>query len=110
MEKYNYKPSGIEWLGDIPEHWQVTKVKKEFKVQPSNVNKKSKDDEDEVKLCNYVDVYYNDFITNEVDYMTATASDNEIKKFQLEIGDVIITKDSEDPLDIAVPSLVKEMH
>ncbi len=22
-----YKPSGIEWIGDIPEHWEVTKVK-----------------------------------------------------------------------------------
>ena len=21
------KPSGIEWLGDVPEHWQVTKIK-----------------------------------------------------------------------------------
>lgn len=23
----SYKPSGVEWLGDIPEHWQVTKLK-----------------------------------------------------------------------------------
>jgi type I restriction enzyme S subunit len=109
MEKYTYKDSGVEWLGDIPEHWKVTKVKKEFKVQPSNVNKKAKEDEDEVLLCNYVDVYYNNYITNDIGFMaTATASENEIKKFQLKIGDVIITKDSEDPLDIAVPTLVKE--
>jgi len=19
----NYKPSGVEWLGDVPEHWDV---------------------------------------------------------------------------------------
>ena len=24
------KPSGVEWLGDIPEHWQVSRVKSEF--------------------------------------------------------------------------------
>lgn len=109
MEKYTYKDSGIEWLGDIPEHWDVTKIKKEFKVQPSNVNKKSKEDEEEVLLCNYVDVYYNNYITNDIDFMdTATASENEIKKFEIKIGDVIITKDSEDPLDIGVPALVKE--
>ncbi|MGY6647739.1 restriction endonuclease subunit S [Wenyingzhuangia sp. IMCC45574] len=109
MEKYRYKDSSIEWLGAIPEHWEVTKIKKEFKVQPSNVNKKAKEDEEEVLLCNYVDVYYNNYITNDIDFMgTATASENEIKKFQLEIGDVIITKDSEDPLDIGVPALVKE--
>ncbi len=24
------KPSGVEWLGDVPEHWEVTRVKDEF--------------------------------------------------------------------------------
>lgn len=28
LEKYNsYKNSGVEWLGDIPEHWEVKKLK-----------------------------------------------------------------------------------
>ncbi|SFB92299.1 type I restriction enzyme, S subunit [Algibacter lectus] len=28
MEKYNeYKDSGIEWLGEIPEHWEVKRIK-----------------------------------------------------------------------------------
>lgn len=26
MEKYNYKESGIEWLGDIPEHWETKRL------------------------------------------------------------------------------------
>ena len=21
-----YKPSGVEWLGDVPEHWHVTRL------------------------------------------------------------------------------------
>jgi type I restriction enzyme, S subunit len=25
-----YKPSGIAWLGDIPEHWEVRKLKHIF--------------------------------------------------------------------------------
>jgi type I restriction enzyme S subunit len=25
-----YKPSGVEWLGDVPEHWEVTKLKRMF--------------------------------------------------------------------------------
>jgi type I restriction enzyme S subunit len=24
------KPSGVDWLGDVPEHWEVTRVKAEF--------------------------------------------------------------------------------
>lgn len=28
IQKYTtYKPSGVEWLGDIPEHWEVKKLK-----------------------------------------------------------------------------------
>lgn len=108
MQKYQYKNSDIEWIGDIPEHWKITKIKNEFRVIPSNVDKKIHDSEDEVKLCNYVDVYYNDYIKSSIDFMIATATDNEIKKFNLLVDDIIITKDSEDPFDIAVPALVKE--
>jgi len=25
--KVNFKPSGVEWIGDIPEHWEVRKLK-----------------------------------------------------------------------------------
>lgn len=28
MEKYTYKDSSIEWLGDIPEHWKATTLKR----------------------------------------------------------------------------------
>ena len=106
--KYEYKESGLDWIGKYPKHWNLTTIKKEFWVIPSNVDKRTEDDEEEVKLCNYVDVYYNDFIHSKIDFMIATATEGEIKKFQLEIGDVLITKDSEDPFDIAVPALVKE--
>ena len=28
MEQYNsYKPSGVEWIGDIPENWDLIKLK-----------------------------------------------------------------------------------
>ena len=28
MKPYaSYKPSGVPWLGDVPSHWQVEKVK-----------------------------------------------------------------------------------
>ena len=27
------KPSGMEWLGDVPEHWNITAVKREYEIQ-----------------------------------------------------------------------------
>ena len=106
--KYEYNESGLDWIGKYPKHWDLTTIKKEFWVVPSNVDKRTEEEEEEVMLCNYVDVYYNDFIDTNIDFMVATATDMEIKKFQLEVGDVLITKDSEDPFDIGVPALVKE--
>jgi len=39
--------------------------------------------------------------------MEATATNDEIKRFSIKKNDVIITKDSEDWLDIGVPALVR---
>ena len=31
------KASGVEWLGDVPEHWEVSRVKSEFLIfEPSS--------------------------------------------------------------------------
>lgn len=101
-----YRASGIDWMGAIPRHWSVQKLKYVANVRTSNVDKKSFEGEEPVQLCNYVDVYYNNFITSELDFMRATAKPSEIERFHLKRGDVLITKDSETPDDIAVPALV----
>lgn len=103
-----YKDSNIEWLERVPKHWDIKKLKTFALVFPSNVDKKSKEGEVPVKLCNYTDVYYNDRITNSIEFMTATATSEQILKFLLKAGDTLITKDSEDPDDIAIPSYVPE--
>ncbi len=36
-----------------------------------------------VRLCNYTDVYYNEFITADLPFMQATASAAEIEQFSL---------------------------
>lgn len=101
-----YKDSGIEWLGEIPKHWEVRKLKDIASIQFSNVDKNMVDSEEVVRLCNYADVYKNDFITSDLVFMQATATQAEIRKFVVKRGDVIITKDSESWDDIAVPAFV----
>ena len=102
------KDSGVEWIDKIPKHWEIDKIKYNSRVLISNIDKKSKDNESEVLLCNYIDVYNNEFIKPSLSFMEATASNEQINKLGLDIGDVIITKDSETAEDIAVPSLVNE--
>jgi len=102
----SYKDSGVEWLGEIPSHWDCRRLKHIAKVRLSNVDKHSRANELPVKLCNYTDVYYQSFITNEVNFMEATATEEQIYNFSLEKGDVLITKDSESFDDIAVSAYV----
>lgn len=104
----NYKDSGVEWLGDVPEHWDVKRLKQVCEVFPSNVDKKTYENETPVLLCNYTDVYYNENITPHIDFMAATASADQIKKFTLRGGDTIITKDSETADDIAIAAYVPQ--
>ena len=30
-----YKDSGVEWLGEVPEHWKVNRLKLHIKLNPS---------------------------------------------------------------------------
>ena len=32
-----YKPSGVEWLGDVPAHWEVTRLKARLRLNDSGV-------------------------------------------------------------------------
>lgn len=102
------KNSGSRWLGNIPTHWDIKKLKFLAVVQPSNVDKKTIESEEPVILCNYTDVYKNEYIDGRLEFMKASATEAEIKKFKVDIGDVIVTKDSESPDDIAVPACITE--
>jgi type I restriction enzyme S subunit len=106
--KVKMKDSGVEWVGEIPENWEVGKLKKYSELRISSVDKHIYENEIQVTVCNYTDVYYNEFITNEMDLRKGSCSEDEFNKFKLNKGDVIITKDSESPTDIGVPSLVND--
>jgi len=103
-----YTDSGVEWLGSIPAHWEIRRLKHIAAVRPSGVDKHTTLGEPAVRLCNYTDVYGNEKITRGMDFMSATASTDEVARFRLHAGDVVVTKDSESWEDIAVPSYVAD--
>ena len=103
-----YRDSGVRWLGEIPAHWEVKRLKTIARVQLSNVDKKTVPGQVPVTLCDYVDVYYNDRITDGIDFMSATATEDQLDRYWLRRGDVLITTHSEDRMDIAVPAVVAQ--
>lgn len=108
MKETIMQESGVEWIGAIPQGWKIERLKNVSTVKSSNVDKKLYKDQMPVRLCNYVDVYYNDVINSSIEFMQSTASELEYKKFHLSVGDVVLTKDSETPNDIAVPAYIAE--
>ena len=103
-----YSDHEVRWLGHLPSHWETRRLGNVVEMRVSNVDKHSREEESPVRLCNYVDVYKNDRISQGMPFMRATASREEVERFRLQRDDVLITKDSETWDDIGVPALVTE--
>ena len=80
------------------------------KIEISGVDKKTIEGETPVRLCNFVDVYYNWAITKEKakSFMAASAKQTEINKCSIGKGMVVITKDSETRDDIGVATYIAD--
>ena len=80
------------------------------KIEISGVDKKTIEGETPVRLCNFVDVYYNWAITKDKAkrFMIASAKQSEIDRFSINKGMVAITKDSETKYDIGVATYIAD--
>lgn len=79
-------------------------------IEISGVDKKVKVGEIPVRLCNFVDVYYNWAVTAPMfpQFMEATARQSEIDRFTLHKGQVALTKDSETRFDIGISTYIAD--
>lgn len=103
------KDSGVEWIGKIPEGWEVRKLRTLGKFSASGIDKLIVEDEPLLQIINYVDVYNN--LTHELrskDYMIVSASAEKKREHQVCVGDMIFTPSSETTDDIGVSSVVME--
>lgn len=80
------------------------------KIEISGVDKKTKEGEMPVRLCNFVDVYHNWAITKDKaeHFMLASAKQAEINKCSIAKGQVAITKDSETRDDIGIATYIAD--
>ena len=86
----------------------TVRLRRVARVSFSNVDKKTNEGDQSVRLCNYTDVYERDEIGDDPGFMEATATSDQIKRLELRKEDVLVTKDSETPDDIGVPAWVPE--
>jgi type I restriction enzyme S subunit len=90
-----YKESGVQWLGKVPVHWEVTKVKYYYDVQLGKMlqPEPSNDNYTEVKYLKAQHVQWNAIHVD--DLPTMWASQKEVDKFAVQKGDLLICEGGE---------------
>lgn len=93
MEKYNeYKYSGIEWLGSIPKHWEVKRIKDTITKIGSGVTPKGGSEtyvDEGVPLIRSQNVYNDGLRLDNVSFITEEVH-NKMKNSQLKPFDILI--------------------
>lgn len=86
------KESGIDWLGDIPEHWEVKKLKYVTKIiskgtTPSTIGKSTTSNGD-VRFIKAENISNNDVVSEPSNYID-DATDDILKRSQLLTNDIL---------------------
>lgn len=89
------KPSGVEWLGELPEHWFVSRLKAVVRRPLRNGLFKKKDAFGTgVPLINVADVYRHDFQVDPGSLERVQATADEIQTFSAQSGDLFFVRSS----------------
>jgi len=89
------KPSGVSWLGDMPEHWTVVRLRHLLACPLTNGLFKKKDSYGSgVPLVNVTDIYQDDFtiVSSTLDLVAASA--DEVRTFRVQPGDILFVRSS----------------
>ena len=105
-----YKDSGIQWIGKIPEGWEVRRGSSFGFFSSSGINKKTEPDEALIKMVNYTDIYGNNslVIDSKRELMTVSCPKGKVIYCNLKKGDIVFTPSSETEEDIGLSAVVLE--
>lgn len=96
------KPSGIDWLGDIPEHWNLKRLRYLGTCQ-NGVSKSAEYFGSGYPFVNYTDVYNNIELPQEVQGLANSTDEDQIS-YSVKQGDIFFTRTSETIEEIGMAS------
>ena len=111
MRKYSsYKPSGEDYIGDIPNNWECIRLGMLGVFSSSGIDKKTNDNETSVRMVNYTDIIqsrkYNPIQTGEKEYMVVSTPVSKLNEHRLIKGDMVFIPSSETKEDLGYSSLI----
>ncbi len=89
------KPSGVDWLGDVPAHWEVTATKRHYAIQLGKMLQSvpKRPEDVEVPYLKALHVQWFDVLTSDVP--TMWASHYETRLLGIEPGDLLVCEGGE---------------
>ena len=89
------KPSGVEWLGDVPVHWERARLKA-FLLRPmrNGLFKKKDAFGSGVPLVNVADIYQNSFQIDPASLGLVQTTPDEMSTYQVRTGDLLFVRSS----------------
>jgi type I restriction enzyme S subunit len=104
------KDSGIEWLGNVPEHWNIAPLRRVISEHLSNGIFKKRDEFGlGVPLVNVSDVYREDFKVNFDSLDRVSCDEREIAAYLVIAGDLFFVRSSLKQEGIAAVALAGDM-
>lgn len=97
------KDSGMEWIGKIPEHWEIKKLKI-IGTTKNGVSRDSSYFGYGSPFVSYSDVYKNFILPDNIEKLAMSSSDEQ-KLYSVEEGDVFFTRTSETIEEIGLTSV-----
>jgi type I restriction enzyme S subunit len=90
-----YKDSSVEWLGEVPGHWDVKRLRRTISVPLSNgIFKKKEEFGSGTLLVNVFDIYREDFKVNFDSLERVKCDDNELSNYEVLPEDLFFVRSS----------------
>ena len=90
-----YKPSGVEWLDEIPAHWEVAAVKRHFSIQLGKMLQNTPNSPADIEVPYLKAQHVQWFQVLTADVPTMWANQNEKHKFGIRPGDLLVCEGGE---------------
>ncbi|NYV66362.1 restriction endonuclease subunit S [Bacillus sp. Gen3] len=87
------KDSGVEWIGEIPEHWEINRIKKSVVSANNGVwGDEPQNDEDDISCIRVADFNRRTFEVADIEYTMRNLPKMKQKQYLLEKDDLLIEK------------------
>ena len=90
-----YKDSGVPWLGEVPAHWEVAMVKKNYTIQLGKMLQNRPNAPDDVEIPYLKAQHVQWFHVRTTDAPTMWASQTDIGQFGVAPGDLLVCEGGE---------------